>query len=158
MSYLLNCSAHLKSTAKTQSWMQRLLWSLKSGLPSSVMQCGKWDLQLLVAVPWRARSAVVKSIFPIQCHLRKRKRLWHHISVCFLQQLSSQHEVALAFFCFLATLAYWALKLISHPFPCQHLSLLCALIWATTAPLLLHRYLQHDNMKTVFHSLDFVQN
>lgn len=95
MSHLLNCSAHLKSTAKTRSWMQRLLWSLKSGLSSSLMQCGKWDFQLLVASPWRARAAVVKSIFPFQCDLWNRRRLWNCISVCFLQQLSSQHEVTL---------------------------------------------------------------
>lgn len=125
MPNLLNCSAHLKSTAKDlkPDAVTVCLWS--QGYPSSVMQCGKWDLQLLSAFPWGAHAAAVVNVFPFQCHLGEGRRLWHCISVCFLQQLSSQQEVLPCFFCFLALLAYWALKLQSHPFSCQPVSTLC---------------------------------
>lgn len=117
MSHLLNCLSHLKSTAKTWRWTESTVvfevrthqWCKVASDTFSGSQC----------FPWRAHRAIVKNIFPIQCHPMKGSRLWHCVSVCFHQQLSSLREVVLRFYSFLATLAYWALKLLSHPFPCQ---------------------------------------
>lgn len=127
--------------------MQWLLLSLKSRLASSVMKCDKWD-QLLPAFPLGAHVALFKSIFPFQHHLRNDRCLWHYISVCFLQQLSSQQEVALSYFCFLAVLACWALKLLPYPFFCQALSTLY-LDLSYNSPLLLFFYLQHNHIKSL---------
>lgn len=84
MSNLLSCSAHLKSTATTRSQMQRLhLWS--QGYPHQWFN--EQNQTFISAFPWGAHADVAGS--HSQCHFRKRRSLWHCISMCFPAAINS---------------------------------------------------------------------
>lgn len=153
MSDLLNCSAHLQSTAKKKNSKPDVVtacpWS--QGYPSSV-----WKMRRSTT-----RGISLKSLVrPWLCErLPRSSVIAGNSSICdtAFQGFSSvaiisQREVLLCFFCFWP---YWPTQSLINSLVI--LSLCCAFIKVTTASPLLRFHLRHNHMKTVILSLQFMR-
>lgn len=126
MTNLLNCSAHLKSTADLKPDAEDCL-SLKSGL--TLISDAMWKMSpsttLSISHPWGAHHHRQGLPFPVSSQERQAFVMLH---LCVV----SSAAIISTGFCFLALLALGAWKLQSYLFSCQPFSDLIFFFFFTT--------------------------
>lgn len=146
MSNLLNCSAHLKSTAdlKPDAWD----WlSLKSGLP--LISDAMWKMRPSTTLGISLRSSAPSQMSSLSSVISGKAGVCDTASL--LVFFSSYHLSGRSSSVSSVSEPYWP----TEPYSCGlihspvNLSLPCAFIQVTTGPLPLYFHLRRNHMKTV---------